>query len=134
VTAPDPFRVLLDASVPDSVGKVLARRGCEVILHRDVLPDATPDEVVCATALKNDAILAALDNDMKRIAERYGANPGNTRFARLHLIRIGCNGILGAQRVDQAMTLIEHEWAFTKAKVAQRMWIDIEPHSFRTHR
>jgi hypothetical protein len=113
---------------------MFTKRGHEVILHREVLPDATPDEVVCATALKNEAILVALDNDMKRIAKRYGANPGNTRFAHLHLIRIGCNGILGAQRVDQAMSLIEHEWTFTKAKVARRMWVDVEPHSFRTHR
>jgi len=125
---------LLDASVPDSVAAVFAKRGHGVILHRDVLPDRTPDEVVCAAALKNDAILVALDNDMKRIAKRYGANPGNTRFARLNLIRIGCNGILGAQRTEQAMTLIEHEWAFTKEKAARRMWIDIEPHSLRSHR
>jgi len=126
--------VLLDASVPDSVATVFINRGHNVILHRDVLPEATPDEVVCTTALKNDAILVALDNDMKRIAKRYGANPVNTRFARLHLIRIGCNGILGAQRTEQAMSLIEHEWAFTKEKVARRMWIDVEPHSLRSHR
>ena len=65
-----PFRVLLDASVPDSVGHVFAGNGHTVIYHREVLPDA----------------------------------------------------------------LIEHEWAYTDAKAARRLWIDVEPHTIRTHR
>jgi len=76
LTAHDPFRVLLDASAPDSVGAVFSKRGHTVILHREVLVEATPDEVVCAAALVNDAILVALDNDMARIVKRYGNTPG----------------------------------------------------------
>ena len=124
----------MDASAPDSVGEVFKRRGHTVILHRQVLVEATPDEMVCAAALANQAILVALDNDMTRMVKRYGHSPDNTRFARLHLIRIGCNGILGAQRTEQAMSLIEHEWAFCKEKSARRMWIDIGPHFIRSHR
>ena len=116
------------------MGAVFSKRGHTVILHREVLVEATPDEVVCAAALVNDAILVALDNDMARIVKRYGNTPGDTRFARLSLIRIGCNGILGAQRTEQAMGLIEHEWTFCKEKAARRMWIDVAPHFIRTHR
>jgi predicted nuclease of predicted toxin-antitoxin system len=126
--------VLLDEGAPDSVGRVFAQRGHTVIYHREVLPQGAPDEVVCAAALTNDAILIAVDGDMKRLAKRYGTTPENTRFARLSLIRIGCNGALSAQRVDQAMTLIEHEWGFTAAKAARRLWIDIGPHNIRTLR
>lgn len=132
--AANPFRVLLDASVPDSVGAVFAQNGHTVIYHREVLTDGVPDEVVCATALRNEAVLIAIDNDMKRLARRYGTGPENARFKNLSIIRLGCNPVLAAKRVEQAMTLIEHEWAFTGAKAARRLWVDLEPHAIRSHR
>ena len=134
MSAPDPFRVLLDEGVPDSIGRVFEQRGHTVIYHRDVLTQGAPDEVVCGAALSNDAILIAVDGDMKRLAKRYGSAPSSARFARLNLIRIGCNGNLGAQRADQAMSLIEHEWAFSGLKTARRLWVDIAPHYIRSHR
>lgn len=130
----NPLRVFLDAGAPESVGHVFAQRGHTVIYHREILPERSPDDIVCAAALANDAILIAVDGDMKRLAKRYGSTPTSARFARLNLIRIGCNGALTAQRVDQAMSLIEHEWAFSEAKTARRLWIDIGPHLIRTHR
>lgn len=129
-----PFRVLLDASVPDSVGGVFSNRGHTVIFHREVLVEGTADEIVCAAALRNDAILVAVDHDMTRLVKRYGMAPNTARFERLNLIRVGCNGILGSQRTEQAMGLIEHEWDFCQEKVARRLWIDIGPHYIRTHR
>ncbi|HUB97637.1 MAG TPA: DUF5615 family PIN-like protein [Stellaceae bacterium] len=126
--------MLLDASAPDSVGEVFSKRGHVVILHREILVEATPDDVVCAAALANEAILVAVDKDMTRLVRRYGGAPNSARFARLHLIRIGCNGALGAQRVEQAMSLVEHEWAYCNEKAARRMWIDIAPHFIRTYR
>ena len=134
MSAPDPLRVLLDAGVPDSVGRVFEQRGHIAIYHREVLPEGAPDEVVCAAALENEAILIACDGDMKRLVKRYGTAPDSARFAKLNLIRIGCNGVLASQRTDQAMTLIEHEWAFSALKAARRLWVDIAPHAIRSHR
>lgn len=135
---PDPggarFRVFLDASVPDSVGKVFAECGHEVIYHRDVLPERTPDQVVAATALANNAILVAIDHDMKQMTQRYGMTPRGDRFARLNLIRLCCDEVLAAKRLRQAMTLIEHEWVISQEKSARRMWIDIAAHSLRSNR
>lgn len=134
MTADHPFRVLLDAGVPDSVGHVFAARGHTVIYYREVLSEREPDEVVCATALTNSAILIAIDGDMKRLAKRYGKQQKSARFDRLSLIKIGCNPVLAAKRVDQAMSLIEHEWAFSEAKAARRPWVEIGPHQLTTHR
>lgn len=53
--------------------------------------------VVAATALANDAILVAIDKDMKQIAQRYGMTPRNTRFERLSLIQICCDEIFSLQ-------------------------------------
>jgi predicted nuclease of predicted toxin-antitoxin system len=134
LSAPYPFRIMLDAGAPDSVGDVFRTRGHFVILYREVLPEKQPDPVVCATALLNEAILIAVDADMKRLVRRYGAAPSHARFKQLHLIRIGCNGPMAAARVEQAMELLESEWAFAQAKAARRMWVDIGNHQITTHR
>lgn len=134
MTADNPLRVLLDAGVPDSVGRAFAARGHVVIYYREVLSEREPDEVVCATALTNSAILIAVDGDMKRLAKRYGKEQKSLRFERLNLIKIGCNPVLAAKRTEQAMSLIEHEWAYSEAKTARRLWVEIGPHQLTTHR
>lgn len=105
-----------------------------MILHREILPEGASDTQVAATALANGAILVALDHDMRQLAQRYGVSQGTDRFARLNLIRIGCSEIQAAKRVEQAMTLIEHEWVISLEKAARRMWVDIGAHSLRTNR
>ena len=105
-----------------------------VTFHRDVLPEKTPDEIVCLTALDSKAILVSADGDMKQFAKRYGVTPNGDRYAALHVIRLCCNEVLAAKRLDQAMPLIELEWVFATAKAARRMWIDIGPHWITTHR
>jgi len=128
------FRALLDAGVPDYVGAVLEERGHIVIYHRNVLPEKTTDLVVAATALANDAVLVAIDNDMKQLAQRYGMTARADKFARLSIIRLCCNETLAAQRLRHAMTFVEHEWAIAEEKAARRMWVEIRQHDLRTYR
>jgi predicted nuclease of predicted toxin-antitoxin system len=128
------LRVFLDAGVPDSVADVLSDRGHFVILYRQALAEKAGDDVVCTTALANDAILLAIDPDMKSFPKRYGISKGSDRYSRLSLIWIGCNEVLAAKRLDQAMRLIEHEWNFSEEKAARRLWIEIGPHHIRTMR
>jgi hypothetical protein len=52
----------------------------------------------------------------------------------LSVIRLCCNETQAAHRVRQAMTLIEHEWRFVRAKTARRLWVDVGPHYMRTNR
>lgn len=128
------LRAFLDAGVPDSVGRVLSASGHEAIYHRDVLPDKTPDTVVAATALANDAILVAIDKDMKQIAQRYGMTARNDRFGQLSLIRLCCDEVLASKRIEHAMSFVELEWAFKLEKAARRMWVEIGPHHLKTNR
>lgn len=120
--------------MPDSVANVLETSGHKAILHRDALAEKTPDDVVCATALANEAILVAIDQDMKRLAQRFGIGRGSTRFARLSLIWLCCNETLAAKRLQQALSFIEHEWNVSEEKTARRLWVDIGPHFLRTNR
>jgi len=99
-----------------------------------VLAQGTPDKLVCAAAIANEAILVAVDGDMKQLTHRYGTAPQHARFKSLHLIRIGCNGPMAVARAEQAMELLEAEWLFTQAKPSRRMWVDISNHYIKTHR
>ncbi len=128
------LRVFLDAGVPDSVGAVFAKNGHEVLHHREFLPEKTVDKLVCVQALKLDAILVGIDRDMKNFPTRFGVRPNSDRFKRLSIIRLCCNEILAGKRLQQAMTLIEHEWSVSEEKVARRLWVDVGPHHIRTNR
>lgn len=125
---------MLDAGVPDSVGKIFSDAGYEVILHRDVLPDRTPDEIVCITAVESAAVLVAIDHDMKQLARQYGVTPSGDKHKTLNIIRVCCNEVSAAARVGQALPLILLEWDFCCAKTARRMWVDVGPHFIKTHR
>jgi hypothetical protein len=125
---------MFDEGAPASVAEVFRARGHVVILHGEVLEQGVPDKLVCKTALRNSAILVAVDADMKRLIHRYGTAPQHARFKHLSLIRFGCNGPMAVERAKQAMELIEAEWLFTQAKAARRLWIDIDNHWIKTHR
>lgn len=116
------------------MGQVLSDRDHFVIFYRQVLGENIDDDVVCTTALANDAILLAIDPDMKAFPKRYGISRGSPRYSNLSLIWIGCNEVLAAKRLEQAMTLIEHEWDVSEAKASRRLWIEIGPHHIRTMR
>jgi predicted nuclease of predicted toxin-antitoxin system len=128
------LRTFLDAGVPDSVASVFRKHGHTAILHREALPEKSTDAVVCATALANDAILVAIDGDMKTFAKRFGISQGSTRFARLSIIRLCCNEVLASKRLEHAMSFIEHEWSVSEEKAARRLWVEIGPHFLRSNR
>lgn len=70
---------------------------------------------------------------MKRMTKKYGA-PSSPRFEKLSVIRLCCNEVLAAKRLEQSLSLIIHEWEFTGEKPSRRLWVDILPHQIRTHR
>ena len=90
------------------------------------------DKVVCVIADINDAILVALDGDMKRIAQGYGV--GGRRYLNLGLIKLSCFEPDAAERVRAAMSLIEHEWNFTEGQMGRRIFIEIMNTVIRTMR
>ncbi|GAA0779550.1 hypothetical protein E1180_05390 [Roseibium denhamense] len=129
------LKVLLDAGVPVSVGRKFEDAGHQVIFYQEVLAEKAPDEVVCTVAIENKAILIAIDADMKQFSKRYGKpDAAEGRFKNLNVIRLCCNEVMSSKRVEQSMSLIEHEWAYSAKKHARRLWLDIAAHNIRTHR
>lgn len=126
------LRFLLDASVPVSVGEALSKAGHTTIYHGEVLAEGAKDPLVCLTALQNDAILVAVDKDMKQLTKRFGVT--DERFKNLSLLFCGCSLPTASKRITQAMSLIEHEWAHAEEKVGRRLWIEISNHYICTFR
>lgn len=132
MSAKPPLRFFLDASVPDSVGKEIEAAGHDVIYHREALADGAKDPVVCQTAIENDAILVAVDADMKHLSKRFGK--ANDRFKKLDLLMCSCNAVMASKRVGQAISLVEHEWHISQSKTSRRLWVEITNHHILTYR
>ena len=126
------LRFLLDEGAPRSVGRYLESRGHDVIYFDAALMPGSPDVLVAKTAEANDAILIALDGDMKTLAKRAGIGGG--RFKRLSLLKLSCREPTAAQRVEQAISLIENEWTISDAKAARRLFVEIGDAFIKTFR
>ncbi len=118
--------------MPVEVGHIFARHGHIVIPFEDVLNRGARDDLVCVAAEANDAILVAFDNDMKRLASRQGIS--STRFKRLSLLKFACEEPMAAKRLEEAMSLVEHEWNVSERKAARRLFVVIGTQVLRSHR
>ena len=128
------LRILFDESVPQLVAIPFENHGHEVLRHRDVLQSGVKDDVVCAAAIANHAVLIAIDRDMKQCVKRFGNPDKNGKYAKLNLIFVNCNEVLASKRVEHAMSFIEHEWQVSVLKKSRTLWLDIGPHYLRSYR
>jgi len=126
------LRLFLDEGVPDSVGRAFLEAGHEVHFLNRTLARGSSDQLVCAIADINHAILVALDGDMRRIAQGHGVGSG--RYLRLGLIKLSCFEPDAPARVRAAMSLIEHEWMFTDGRDGRRIFVEIGDRIIRSHR
>lgn len=126
------LKFLTDNCVPDSVGQALERAGHEVIRLRNILPTNSPDPIVATVAEVNDATLISFDKDFKALAPRIGV--GKQRFRKLSWIAFRCREPMAAQRIDLAMSLIEHEWEVAQSSSDKRMIIHISETTIQTTR
>lgn len=126
------LRLFLDESVPRSVGEAFARAGHEVQYLQETMPTGSPDPLVCAVAERNDAVLVAIDGDMRRLAQRRGI--GKRSYRSLSLIKLSCRETMAAKRVSAAMSLIELEWSLGSASRDRRLFIEIGDAFIRTMR
>ncbi|HAH09511.1 MAG TPA: hypothetical protein DCL54_17365 [Alphaproteobacteria bacterium] len=84
------FTLLLDEGVPKSLAEPFRARRHFVIAHADVLSPGASDALVTATAINNNAILVAVDRDMRRLAKRWGNSLSGRKYKRLSLISFRC--------------------------------------------
>ena len=110
---------------------MLKEFGHTVTYGNRTLTPGTPDPVVCLISLNDQAILVAMDKDMKRIAKENGAS--NSQFASLSFVHLDCPEISAAERINQAMGLLEYEWERSEGAI-RRLHLVIGLSVIRTHR
>ena len=125
--------LLLDHNVPDSVAVVFKEHGHNVVLVRDILPVDSPDPLVATVSEESGAILVSCDRDFKKIAPRIPRGQ-RTRFGKLSRISLDCNEYQAAQRVHEAMSLIESEYDIAQHRRDSRLFIIIQNAGIKTHR
>lgn len=126
------LRVFLDEGVPVSVGHAFETAGHGVIYFHEAATKGSPDPLVAAVAQANDAVLVALDGDMRAIARQRGV--GKRRFRRLSLIKLSCRESRASARAAEAMSLIEHEWRVAGKTGDRRIFIEIGDGFIRSSR
>jgi predicted nuclease of predicted toxin-antitoxin system len=117
------MRFFLDHNVPASVADVFIAAGHEVIVQKEAIAPDAEDPIVALTAAENAAILVTFDKDFRALAGRLGV--GNKRLRKLSRIQMRCKEPDGAQRLKEAMSLIQHEWDFAQKRVDQRIFIEV---------
>jgi predicted nuclease of predicted toxin-antitoxin system len=122
----------LDEGVPAQVADVFRVHDHTIIPFESVLATGVADELVCASAIANNALLVAYDNDMKQYVRRRGQGPD--RFRNLHLLKFNCPEPMAAARLEEAMSLIVNEWAVAHQMAARRVYVEINTHDIRTFR
>ena len=127
------MRFFIDQCVPESVAKSLEKHNHEAIRLRKKIAPNSPDPLVAAVSEANDAVLVTMDSDFRKLASRAGV--GQRRFRKLSLLRFEkCRESKAAQRLEAAISLIEHEWKIAKSAKDQRMFVVITSETIRTHR
>jgi predicted nuclease of predicted toxin-antitoxin system len=127
------MRFFTDQCVPEAVAKFLEGAGYEVVRLREKIATNTPDTLVAAVAEANAAVLVTMDSDFKAIATRIGI--GRKRFRELSLLRFEkVRESRAAERLERALSLLEHEWAYGNGDKDRRMFVVIAADTIRTHR
>lgn len=126
------LRVFLDEGVPRSVGGCFENHGHTVLYFTDAAVPGSPDPLVASIATENNAVLVAVDGDMRKLAQRRGI--GQNRYKMLSLIKLSCPETEAAARLEEAMSLIEHEWSLAKDPSKRRIFVEIGKNYIRTVR
>ena len=125
------LKLFVDHNVAESAARVFESAGHALRRLRRVLPRDAPDDLVAAMVVAAGEILITHDKDFKQLARRAGV--ARRHFDRLDLIKLSCAEFDAAKRLTAFMSLIEHEWRYTRAH-GMRMFLDIGAVALRVER
>lgn len=111
---------------------MLQEAGHEVIFLHEAIATGSNDDLVASAAIANEAILVAIDKDMRTSAKRNKISLN--QYKRLSLLQLRCRETQAANRVRQALTLIEAEWNWAENKSSRRLFIEIGDSRIITNR
>lgn len=126
-----PIPFFTDQNVPDSAGNALVAAGHQLTRLRDVMDTRSPDPVIAVACSRNGQVLVSHDSDFRVISKRLRITKRQYRDS-LHRILLRCPEPDSAQRIKEALSLIEAEWLLMGPD--RPMVIEIRTGSIITHR
>jgi len=102
-----------DHCVPDSVGNALMTAGHDVTRLRDVMDTKSADPVIAVACAQSGHVLVSHDPDFRRIARDLRITQRQYHNS-LHRIQLRCPEPRGAERIREALSLIEFEWGLVQ--------------------
>ncbi len=99
----------MDNCVADSAGKLLEKAGHDVAFLRDYMPSNTKDPIIAMTCAMNARVLVSHDKDFKEISKTFALSKRKT--GQLHRVSLRCSEPNAAGRLQEALSVIEAEWA-----------------------
>jgi predicted nuclease of predicted toxin-antitoxin system len=123
------MRFFLDEGVPVSVGKALEAEGFTVIYFNEAALPGSPDPIVAAIAMNNNAILVATDGDMRQLAKTKGV--GQSRYRKLSLLKLSCKETRAAQRIGQCAPFIKLQMQISEGSHKRRLFVEVLAESIK---
>ncbi|MEM6277787.1 MAG: DUF5615 family PIN-like protein [Pseudomonadota bacterium] len=119
------MKFFLDEGVLVLLGTVLADEGFEVIPFSEGASKGSSDTVVAEAAIANDAVLVAMDRDMRSLAKAMGVS--RARFKKLSLLLFRVDAVSSLARVRDAVPYIRLRLELTQAVDfdGRRMWVEV---------
>ena len=124
---------ILDENVPKDVADMLLGHGHTAVFIRDYVPPGSPDPLVATVAEHLNAVLISFDGDFQHIAPRV-PHGQRARFKSLSRIWMRCFEPDGADRLKEALSLVDTEFTLAQQKADKRMLIWVGSSYLRTDR
>lgn len=102
-----------DQNVPESACRILIDSGHSVTRLREVMAENSPDPVVAVACSVNSLVLVSHDSDFRSTAKLLKVTKRQFR-EKLHRVSLRCSEPTDAERLKDAMSIIEHEWGLVR--------------------
>lgn len=102
-----------DQNVPDSLGETLLSAGHVLTRLRDVMDTTSADPVIGVACARGGQVLVTHDKDFRTLAKRLQITQREYHKS-LHRILMRCPEPKSAQRMKEALSIIEFEWQWVK--------------------
>jgi predicted nuclease of predicted toxin-antitoxin system len=102
-----------DQNVPDSVGDAIVEAGHVLTRLRDAMDVKTADTIIGIACAENCQVLVSHDKDFRSTSKRLGLTQRQYQ-KNLHCVHMRCPEPSSAQRIRDAMSIIEFEWSLVQ--------------------
>lgn len=120
-----------DQNVPDSVGRNLVSAGHGLTRLRDVMDTNTADPIIYVACSRSGHVLVTHDKDFRDLSRRLKVTQRQYHNS-MHRIQLSCAEPESANRIMDALSLIEAEWRLTAE--GRPMVIEVTSKFIKTYR